>query len=709
MTWGRSSFQVFGFVVYNSLNIIAAGRRLGCEGSFSRVPSPEMIARTLIAAATLGAVLAIAPAGGELVGDTDCSTWYESTAHGPAFRNVRDWGATGDGVTDDTAAIYGALTEGRTSNFSTKFPAVVYLPPGTYAVCGSLPLWFYTHFVGNFRCRPTLLLTAGCNLNGYVLSADLSDSGDHDNEFYRAVHHVNIVVGPGNPNAGGIHWSVSQATHLRNVTIDLTASGHFGVFMENGSGGFVGDLTVLGGEVGLAVGNQQWTWRDVTVRGPSSACVNVFWNWVWAFLGLSIADCPVGIDFQGGAAGSLMLLDSSAVNVSTAVLTDFPNATGTGNLLLERFAGTQVPLVTAGVPGSATGTVFIPALRQGPYLLDGQLQSGVQSTLPLTRPDAPLERRARPTFGTGNGSAGVANVYSYGATGNGETDDTAALQAAITANAQVFLPAGSYLVSAPLQLRADSVLVGEVMSTLLAKGGAAAWADASSPAPLLAVPAGSSVRLADLLFAATGDVPGCVFVDWEAGPAGGVWDTHWRLEHTAHTLLRVGGSSPASAGGYFENMWGWVADHDIDSGEGLNVTNPNGFVVASTQPSWWYGTAAEHSYRAQYNLTGAAQVTTVVTQTESPYWQQPPSAWAMLAANATGLQLYGAGFYNWFNGNQSALFSVTNVSDSNAFAINTHGAEIVLEQAGGEGPNIPAYAAPYENWFCSGFVVYVGL
>jgi hypothetical protein len=102
-------------------------------------------------------------------------------------------------------------------------------------------------------------------------------------------------------------------------------------------------------------------------------------------------------------------------------------------------------------------------------------------------------------------------------------------------------------------------------------------------------------------------------------------------------------------------------------------------------------------------------VTTVVTQTESPYWQQPPSAWAMLAANSTGLQLYGAGFYNWFNGNQSALFSVANVSNSNAFAINTHGAEIVLEQEGGEGPNIPAYAAPYENWFCSGFIAYLGL
>lgn len=30
------------------------------------------------------------------------------------------------------------------------------------------------------------------------------------------------------------------------------------MFMENGSGGFMGDLVFNGGKVGLTVGNQQW-------------------------------------------------------------------------------------------------------------------------------------------------------------------------------------------------------------------------------------------------------------------------------------------------------------------------------------------------------------------------------------------------------------------------------------------------------------------
>ena len=64
----------------------------------------------------------------------NCTTWYEATQHGPGFRNVKTYGAKGDGVTDDSAAIIAALTQGRTPKFSIDDPTVVYLPPGNYLV-----------------------------------------------------------------------------------------------------------------------------------------------------------------------------------------------------------------------------------------------------------------------------------------------------------------------------------------------------------------------------------------------------------------------------------------------------------------------------------------------------------------------------------------------------------------------------------------------
>lgn len=85
---------------------------------------------------------------------------------------MQDYGAKGDGVTDDTAAINAAIQTGRTSQFTTKDPAVVYLPPGTYLVSSTITLWFYTHLVGNFKCRPTILLAPNSFKNGrtFVIS-----------------------------------------------------------------------------------------------------------------------------------------------------------------------------------------------------------------------------------------------------------------------------------------------------------------------------------------------------------------------------------------------------------------------------------------------------------------------------------------------------------------------------------------------------------
>lgn len=492
-------------------------------------------------------ICAIATAAGQA-----CNTWYESTQHGPYFRNVKDFGAKGDGVTDDTAAILAAMDSGRTTNFSTKDPAIVYIPAGTYVVTKSILVYFYTHVVGNFACPPTLLVPANTNFNGYVLSADTSDSGDHDDEFYRAVMNLNIVFKGGNPNAGGMHWSVSQATHIRNVTIDMTATkdaGKTGIFGENGSGGFMSDLTILGGQVGLSFGNQQWFFRNLRVEGQSNQCIDLFWDWAFTFVGLTAGNCPVAISFSGGAAGSLLLLDSTLHDTAVGVQTDYP--THTSNLFFERLTAVNVPTITTGLPGPAAGTQTVAAWRQGPWLTaGGALAPGAQGVVPLTRADAPLEQRPRPSFGPV-----VANAYASGAKGDGVTDDTAALQAAITANAQVFLPSGQYLVSAPLTLRAYSVLVGEVMSMIKIKGSAPVWANAAAPAAVLTAPAGSTVRLADLIFSTDGDdAPGAILLDWNAGSAGGFWDVHWRIESSVHTLLRV---NPA-AGGYFENAWGCV-------------------------------------------------------------------------------------------------------------------------------------------------------
>jgi len=520
-------------------------------------------------------------------------------------------------------------------------------------------------------------------------------NSEHTDEFYRGIASVNIVVGAGNPSTTAIHWAQSQATYIRNVSISV-GDGTAGIFGENGSGGWISDVTVTGGSYGLQFGNQQWTFYNVSVSNASTACVNHFWNWQMVWVGASFSNCPVGIAFHGNAAGSILMLDSVATNVNTVIATDFP--TRTPELYLERLTAVNCVTITNGLPGNANGVTTIPAWRQGALYQAGVLQPGVQGTVPLKRADAPLPRRLRPAFGTGDGSAGVFNAYSAGAKGDGVTDDTAALQAAISGNAQVFLPQGTYRVTAPLLLRSDSVLVGEALSVLLADASSSAWSNAAAPQPLLSLPANASatVQLADLLFTSNGDVPGCIMVEWASGPGSAAWDIFWRGMHTAWGLLHMSGV----AGGSVENAWAWVADHDIDSGVQLNVSSPRGVLIENTPgPVTLYGVAAEHSWWYQFNFTNVGALTAVMLQTETPYGQDPQTAYGLTVSSTAGY-IAGGGFYSWFYPNQSAIVSVTDSPALQLYGINTYGADTVLVGQ----DTIPAHTNASQLWFCSGLL-----
>ena len=66
---------------------------------------------------------------------------------------MKDYGARGDGVTDDTIAINRAVSSGGRCgpdcSSSTTVPAVIYFPPGTYLVSSSLIQYFNTEFLGD--------------------------------------------------------------------------------------------------------------------------------------------------------------------------------------------------------------------------------------------------------------------------------------------------------------------------------------------------------------------------------------------------------------------------------------------------------------------------------------------------------------------------------------------------------------------------------
>ena len=430
-------------------------------------------------------------------------------------------------------------------------------------------------------------------------------------QFYRELSHIDIVVGSGNSGVTGVHWAVSQATAIRDVRIH-TGDGKQGVFCENGSGGWISDLVITGGDIGINIGSQQWTMRNITVSGSRQQCINVIWNWEMVLMGLVLSNCPNAIAFTGGSTGSLLILDSTITDVSVGVSTGYPARSPQQGLLLENLTATRVPTLATGVPGDASGTVVVPLWVQG-VIYNGSTPAGgpVQRMLPPTRSTA-LPGGPRPDYPS---ETFFNAVTDGGAVGDGVADDTKALQASFAGHRFVFLPGGEYRVSDTLQLQPDAVVIGEGFSTITAIGGSPVWANAAAPAPMLAVPSGGVVTLASLMLSVSGDAPGAILLSWSTGPASTTHDVHFRVEHTVHTLWSVTG---ASTGGVFENSWAWVADHDINGGGPLAVVSPRGIHVEGVAggPLTFLGVAAEHSMEFQYNISASSGITIVMAQTE---------------------------------------------------------------------------------------------
>ncbi len=144
----------------------------------------------------------------------------------------RDYGAVGNGVADDTAALNAACRAGEGA-FQT-----VYLPPGTYLV--SSPIHFQTWMLiqGAGASRTTIKLKDTCP--GYTnptawswvvasVNADPATqrgtSGEYvggavnNTAFSSYLCDLTVSTGSGNPGAVGVHWISNNGGGLRDVDI----------------------------------------------------------------------------------------------------------------------------------------------------------------------------------------------------------------------------------------------------------------------------------------------------------------------------------------------------------------------------------------------------------------------------------------------------------------------------------------------------------
>lgn len=573
---------------------------------------------------------AVAAAGTYWMGSLDRKgtvPWGDNSSY-VIFRNVLDYGAVGNGVTDDTKAIKLAMTDGKRCgvkcNGSTTKNAIVYFPPGTYVISSTIAMPFGTQVIGDANNRPTLRASKSFIGMG-VLSTDEYTGGGTGTDgldqeyyvntanFYRQIRNVviDVTATRASQKVACLHYQVAQATSLQNVDLVAGSTG-YGMYAENGSGGQISDVNFKGGAVGLYGGSQQFTAQRLNFDGCAVG-VQLIWDWGWVWKSITMTNVGTGFKLvpdstsgAGGNIGSASFLDSSFSNVQTAVVisppTDKPGS-GTTGLALENIALSGVGAAVADTSGKtilAGGAGKIDQWHMGPvYSGSGGSPARTFSTggkvgayrrhSTLLDDSGGYFERAKPQY-EDRGVGDFLHVKDMGARGDGVSDDTAAFQAALYAavGKVLFIDAGSYILTSTVTIPSGSKIVGETWSQLAASG--SYFTDPLNPKVMLKVgnPGDvGDVEMQDLFFTTVGPTAGAILVEWnlqaKSPGSAGLWDCHARVGGATGTKLTPAECPPATSGvdagcsaaslmmhltptgsGYFENMWLWVSDHMIE-------------------------------------------------------------------------------------------------------------------------------------------------
>lgn len=236
----------------------------------------------------------------------------------------------------------GRCSAGACGTGSTEQPALIYVPLGTYLVSSSIQLYVDIQVVGDAINLPTIKATSNFSPSNESIVAGFDPGTGSTTNFYIGLRSLNIDSTSVSSNAtvSLLNRAVSKATNLIKVNFTmLVGSQHTGIVMNGGNGGggfgtFLGDLTFVGGLIGIYLNNQQYAFKNCkfTSVATGTAVQHLF---VGTFQGMHFEGCGIGLDVGGiDDTGSVALIDSTADNVGTVV-------NGSTSLVLENLHVTK--------------------------------------------------------------------------------------------------------------------------------------------------------------------------------------------------------------------------------------------------------------------------------------------------------------------------------------------------------------------------------
>jgi len=393
--------------------------------------------------------------------------------------NVKTYGAVGDGVKDDTAALLAAIRAADVA-FGTAWwrNRIVYFPEGTYLISDTLTkrasdgrylsgmvlvgasrqsttlkLKNYAPGYSNPQMPKAVIYTSSTLLTGLPTAGgkDYAGKGEGNDAYANYVENMNIDVGAGNPGAIAIDYLANNMGALRNLSIVAPAlSGAIGVSLDRKWPGpaLISNVSVTGFDVGISASQTEYgvTLDKISLAGQRSVALRNNAN------SLSIGDLSID-----GVATGIQNLDPKGLITAVGLKfsggsSDAAGIENAGSMTLRRVRTDRAALFF-GLP-LAAGAEF-----EGVYQGNARVQSAT--------PRWAMPVKSAPAAAASDPPASWANVQSYGAVPDGITDSSAAVQQALKSGAStIYFPFGAYAINDSVEVPPSVRRIEGMMSTI---------------------------------------------------------------------------------------------------------------------------------------------------------------------------------------------------------------------------------------------------
>nr|WP_255486731.1 glycosyl hydrolase family 28-related protein [Mucilaginibacter sp. SP1R1] len=441
-----------------------------------------------------------------------------------------------DGKTDVSDALQQAIADVKDKN---NF-GVLFIPEGKYLISKTIFVPRGVRLIGYGKKRPVIILAK--NSPGFQV-ADTTDKGKAKymfwfvnniskpgeevadagaSTFYSALSNINLKIEDGNPVAVALRTHLAQHSFIAHADIDA-GKGKAGMFDV---GNEMEDVRFFNGDYGIYTTKPSPGWQfmmvDTYFEGQRKAAIRTQEAGL-TIVRMSVKNVPVVIDINPNYHEKLFIEDSRFDHVSGPAII-ISNEDNAFNQISLRNVDCRDVKVLASYRRSNTQTNgdggiykvknFIYGLQ-----MDGLNADPVYKTIKELQPLAafpPPAKKDIPDFPAINTWV---NLQTLGAKGDGETDDTKAIQDAIDKYPSIYLPSGRYRITQTLKLKPYTVLIGlnPISTQILLKDNTQAFGGFGGPKPMIESSKGGANIVTGIGISSGRINPRAVACKWMAG------------------------------------------------------------------------------------------------------------------------------------------------------------------------------------------------